>query len=143
MLAVITACFALYGALLLIWQVWHRFMRPNAAYLPAVIVVVEQSDEWIEWFIRKLSLELYALGKEVLDILIVDTSASLETSLIVSRLQQSYHFITYVPSAKDRKWSDVEALLQTARQPQTLLIELHDKSDVHQAVHMISQLRPR
>ena len=139
---VLVACLAVYGLLMLVWQVWHRMMSAKRVHLPAVIVIFEHSNDWIEWFIRKVSLECYALGLDFLDILIVDVSGCAETSQIVGRLQRSYPYVTYIPSSQERRWIDVLALLQSAQRSQALLVEIRDEAEMHQAVRMITQIAP-
>lgn len=142
MLPIILVCFAVYGLVMAIWQVWHWPERRPAVFSPAVIVVIDRANEWIEWFVRKVSFELFSVGHGPVDVLIVDKSASAETCEIVSRLQRSYHFITYVPSSQERCWSDVVSLLEAAKRSQALFVELEDESDVRHAVRMITQLSP-
>lgn len=141
-LTLVVAFLAVYGLSMLAWQIWHRIGKPRETRVPTVIVVVDQANDWIEWFIRKVSLELFAMGQGAIDILIVDVSSSLETSMIVSKLQQSYHFVTYVPSSQERRWSDVVALLQAAKRSQALLVEVDDERDVQGVIRMIAQLAP-
>lgn len=124
------------------WQVWHRSGRRQAAFVPAVIVIIDRASDWIEWFVRTVSLELFSLGHAPVDVLIVDKSSSPETSSIVSRLQKSYRFITYVPSSRERCYADVVALLEAAQRSQALFVELADAGDVRRAVRMIAQLSP-
>lgn len=142
MLPVIVVCFAIYGLAMAIWQLWHLSGRRPAVFSPAVIVVIDQSNEWIEWFVRKVSFEFFSVGHGPVDVLIVDKSASPETSEIVSRLQRSYRFITYVPSSHERCWSDVVSLLEAAKRSQALFVELENERDVRRAVRMIAQLSP-
>lgn len=132
---------AVYGLFMLIWQLWRRSsFKQKTSSSPVVIVVVNRAADWIEWFIRKVSLESYTAGQEMIDILIVDTGSSLETSMIVSKLQRSYHFVTYVPSSEERRWSDVITLLQAAKHAHALLVEVTDERDVQLAIKMIAQL---
>ena len=138
MLTVLVVLLAAYGLVMASWQIYRRTMRQTKSWLPTVVVVVSDASDWIEWFIRKLSLESYASGRDMADILIVDMSASLETSRIVSILKQSYPFITYVASSDVRRWPDVAALLEARQRKQALLLEVRNEADVNTAIQIIS-----
>lgn len=143
LLPVVVVGFAVYGLITLIWQIWYRLREQKShAGVPAVIVVVDHAGDWIEWFVRKLSLEMFSLAHGPIEVLIVDKSASEEIAFIVTRLQRSYRFITYVPSSEQRCWTDVAALLETAKRSQALFVELEDETDVRRAIRMIAQLAP-
>ncbi len=143
LLPVVVVGFAVYGLITLVWQMWHRLREQKShAGVPAVIVVVDHAGDWIEWFVRKLSLEMFSLAHGPIEVLIVDKSASEEIAFIVTRLQRSYRFITYVPSSEQRCWTDVAALLETAKRSQALFVELEDETDVRRAIRMIAQLAP-
>lgn len=136
----VVACFALYGVIIILWQLWHRRSRQLVAAAPVIFVVVEDASQWMEWFLRKVSLELYTLGHMVSDIMIIDVSASGETAQIVSRLSRSCAYVTYVPSSRERRWVDVVSLLEAARRSQALLVEIHDEKEIETTIRMISKL---
>ena len=141
--AIVVMGLAIYGFVTLVWQVWRRIGdQKSRAGVPAVIVVVDHASDWIEWFVRKLSLEIFSQAHGPIEVLIVDKSASDEIAFIVTRLQRSYRFITYVPSSEERCWTDVAALLEAAKRSQALFVELEDETDVRRAIRMIAQLAP-
>lgn len=138
MTTVLVMLLAVYGLMMAGWQIWRRAKRQTKLWLPTVVVVVAEASDWIEWFVRKLSLESYASGRDMADILIVDMSSSLETARIVTILHKSYSFVTYVASSDARKWSDVAALLDARNRRQALLLEVRNESDVTTAIQIIS-----
>lgn len=139
-LEMVVACFALYGVVMLLWQIWNRRARQVASSAPVIFVVVEDANSWMEWFLRKVSLELYALGHMVSDIMIIDVSASGETAQIVSRLSRSYTYVTYVPSSQERRWIDVVSLLEAAQRSQAFLVEISDEREIEKTIRLISKL---
>lgn len=141
--SIVVAGFAIYGFATLVWRIWRRLSdQKSHAGVPAVIVVVDHASDWIEWFVRKLSLEIFSQAHGPIEVLIVDKSASEEIGFIVTRLQRAYRFITYVPSSEQRCWTDVAALLGAAKRSQALFVELEDETDVRRAIRMIARLAP-
>ncbi len=138
MTTVLVLLLAAYGLIMAAWQIWRRAKRQTKSWLPTVVVVVADASDWIEWFVRKLSLESYASGKDMADILIVDRSSSLETARIVNLLQKSYSFVTYVASSDARKWLDVATLLDARNRKQALFLEVKNEADVSLAIQIIS-----
>ncbi|MCY0876128.1 MAG: hypothetical protein OWT28_07670 [Firmicutes bacterium] len=136
----VIVCFALYGVIMIMWQLWKRRGRRVNLSAPVIFVVVEDANQWMEWFLRKVSLELYALGHMVSDIMIIDVSASGETAQIVSRLSRSYSYVTYVPSSQERRWIDVVSLLEAAPRAQALLVEISDEDEIETTIRVISKL---
>lgn len=143
-LEVLILCLAMYGLCLLVWQLWQRqrcSWRMRQVYAaPTVFVVVENAKQWIEWFLRKVSLELYTTGRTVSDIIIIDTQSCPETSQIVSKLQRSFPYVTYVPSSTERRWQDTVTLLEAAQRTHALFIEVRDERGVAEAIQAINQI---
>jgi len=139
-LEVIIGCLAVYGGVMIIWQLWHRQSRLFDRMTPTVLVVVEGAEDWIEWFLRKLSLHMYSSGYGVSDIVIIDVSAASATAEIVSRMQQTCPYVTYVPSTRSRCWFDAVAIMEASRKTQALLMEVHGPSEMDRAIHMITQV---
>ncbi|KYP81707.1 hypothetical protein [Ferroacidibacillus organovorans] len=131
---------AFYGAILLIWQLLHRLSHRVDGCHAQVIVVVEHAHLWVEWFIRTLSLQCFALGRNASEVVLIDLDGMGETAQIIERMQSSFPFITYVPSSRNRRWSDILSILETAKQTQALLLEVHTKDEIQQAVQMISRV---
>ncbi len=125
--------FAGYGLIMLGYQIYSHFSKKDVEYhwSPAAIVIVEEAQGWIEWFVRKLSLHGFVQGKDAGDLFIVDVSASNETYQIISRLQATHPFITYVASSEGRGVSDVLALLDSTRRSQALVTAMKEEKDIH------------
>ena len=125
--------FAGYGLLMLVYQIVLQFAKKSSEHnwSPAAIVIVEEAQGWIEWFVRKLSLRGFIKGKDAGDLFIIDMSASNETYQIVSRLQPTHPFVTYVASSEGRGVSDVLALLNSTRRSQALVAAVKDERDIH------------
>ena len=86
---------------------------------------------------RRLSLQTFAMGKEVADVLIVDMSASSETGRMAQFLQHTYPFITYVPSSSTRRWEDIAVLLDGRKRREALLLEVTKESDISSALQIM------
>lgn len=131
-----------YGLVMIVYQLFTHFSKKNAVHYwpPAAIVIVEEAEGWIEWFVRKLSLHGFIQGKDAGDLFIVDVSASPETYQIVSRLQPTHPFVTYVASSDARGVSDVLALLNSTRRSQALVASMKDERDIHQFIKAWEQL---
>ena len=125
--------FAGYGLVMIAYQMFSHFSKKNVEHhwSPAAIVIVEEAQGWIEWFVRKLSLQGFVQGKDAGDFFIVDVSASNETYQIISRLQATHPFITYVASSEGRGVSDVLALLNSTRRSQALVAAMKNDQDIH------------
>lgn len=140
LLEIIIASLAVYGCILLIWQVWHFRGKKSGVFAPTVLIVVENAEQWIEWFLRKVSLELYSSGRSFSDIIIVDVSATIETEKIVSRMQRACPYVTYVPSSGERRWLDVAALIDASKRTNALFLEVRDEKQMEPAIRMIAHL---
>ncbi len=139
---ILVVLFAGYGLVMVVYQLVTHFSKKSAVHppSPAAIVMVEEAEGWIEWFIRKMSLHGFVQGKVAGDLFIVDTSASPETYQIVSKLQSTHPFVTYVASAQGRGVSDVLALLNTTRRSQALVAAMKSERDIHQFLKTWEQL---
>lgn len=135
---------ALYGIFMLMFQLHARFTRKtlDKKWVPAAIVIVDEAQEWIEWFVRKLSWSGFMQGKNAVDIFIIDLSRSSETFGIISRLQTTHPFITYIASSENNSSSDVIKLLQTTKRSQALVASLRGEQDMQRFLlvwqHMLS-----
>lgn len=116
-----------------------RVSRQERLPITTVIIIVERANEWIEWFVRKLSVGMAGSSGSIMDILIVDVSDSTETAMIVSRLQLAHPYITYVPSSPERRWADVVALLKSARHTRALLAEADNERDMRALLRAFGQ----
>ena len=135
--------FAAYGLAILIYQVVSRLsaVRTERSWSPAAIVIVDEAQGWIEWFVRKLSLHRLLQGKDAGDLFIVDQSLTSETYQIVSRLQSTHPFFTYIASSESRGIADVLALLDTTRRSQALVAAMKDERDIHRFLKTWEQLQ--
>jgi hypothetical protein len=131
---------AVYGLATLVRQLWSRRTARRQACVPTVIVVGDQAGDWIEWFVRKLHLDLFMQCRQDPDVLIVDCGDLGETASIVTRLQRNYGFVTYIPSTPQRCWTDAVALLAAGRRSHALVVEIRCEADVRRALRMIAQL---
>jgi len=138
---VILVLLAVYGLLMLIWQMHKKWGRGNDPTLPTVIVMVGQAQDWIEWFIRQLTIQIYADGQEFRDFFIVDISSSEETATIISKLESRHHFVTYVASSQERCWDDVVTLLQSGQQAPTVVADVKSEQDVRILLDMLQRFR--
>ncbi|MHB1684215.1 MAG: hypothetical protein ACYCYO_15540 [Bacilli bacterium] len=141
MILVILVLLAVYGLLMLIWQLQKKWGRSNDPTLPTVIVMVGQAQDWIEWFIRQLTIQIYADGQEFRDFFIVDISSSEETATIISKLESRHHFVTYVASSQERCWTDVVTLLQSGQQAPTVVADVKSEQDVKILLDMLQRFR--
>ncbi len=141
MIILILVLLAVYGLLMLLWQLNKKWKRGYDPTLPTVIVMVGQAQEWIEWFIRQLTVQSYADGQEFRNFFIVDRSSSGETSAIVSRLESKHHFVTYVASSQERCWADVVNLLQSGQQAPTVVVDVKTEQDVRMLLGMLQRFR--
>lgn len=138
---VILVLLAVYGLLMLSWQLNKKWKRGYNSTLPTVILMVEQAQEWVEWFIRQLAVQIYANGQGFQDFFIVDLSSSAETAAIVSRLESRHHFVTYVASSEERCWADVVNLLQSGQQAPAVVVEMKTEQDVRRLLGMLHRFR--
>ncbi|MHB1627047.1 MAG: hypothetical protein ACYCVB_01535 [Bacilli bacterium] len=141
MIMVILVLSAVYGLLMLGWQLNKKWKRGYDPTLPTVILMVGQAQEWVEWFIRQLAVQIYANGQGFQDLFIVDLSSSAETAAIVSRLESRHHFVTYVASSEERCWADVVNLLQSGRQAPAVVVEMKTEQDVRRLLGMLHRFR--
>ncbi len=141
MIMVILVLLAVYGLLMLSWQLNKKWKRGYNSTLPTVILMVEQAQEWVEWFIRQLAVQIYANGQGFQDFFIVDLSSSAETAAIVSRLESRHHFVTYVASSEERCWADVVNLLQSGQQAPAVVVEMKTEQDVRRLLGMLHRFR--
>ena len=141
MILVILVLLAVYGLLMLIWQMHKKWGRSNDSTLPTVIVMVGHAQDWIEWFIRQLTIQIYADGQEFRDFFIVDISSSEETAAIISKLESRRHFVTYVASSQERCWADVVTLLQSGQQAPTVVADVKSEQDVRILLDMLQRFR--
>lgn len=141
MILVILVLLAVYGLLMLIWQMHRKWGRSNDPTLPTVIVMVGHAQDWIEWFIRQLTIQIYADGQEFRDFFIVDISSSQETATIISKLESRHHFVTYVASSQERCWADVVTLLQSGQQAPTVVADVKSEQDVRILLDMLQRFR--
>ena len=137
MALILLSVFACYGFMLMCVQVYRRMTRPIESLLPTVVIAVKDASEWIEWLVRRLSLQTFAMGKEVADVLIVDMSASSETGRMAQFLQHTYPFITYVPSSSTRRWEDIAVLLDGRKRREALLLDVTKESDISSALQIM------
>lgn len=137
--ALILVLLAGYGLFALLTPWFVQRSAAEDASVSAVVVVVDRAEDWIEWFVRKISGVDPRAGRNRMDVLIVDLGGSLEAAMIISRLQRDYPFITYVPSSPERCWKDVVALLEASRRQRTLLIQAESREDVRGVARLISQ----
>lgn len=141
MLSLVIVFLAVYGLVVLLWQLSRKFHRSTETMLPSLIVIVGHANQWIEWFIRQLSLQTYAQGQDVQDVFIVDLSASDETAMIISKLSVRFSFVTYIPSSNDRCWSDVSTLLGAGQRGQTMVVRVDDEEDMRQVLRVLSHFQ--
>ncbi|PWI57292.1 hypothetical protein [Sulfoacidibacillus thermotolerans] len=138
MLSLVIVLLAVYGLIIFLWQLNRKFHNSTTNLLPNLIVIVGHASQWIEWFVRQLSLQMYTQGQDVQDVFIVDLSASDETAMIISKLSIRFPFVTYIPSSTARCWTDVSNLLETSQRDQTLVVKINDEGDMRQVLRMLS-----
>ncbi len=141
MLSLVIVFLAVYGFIIFLWQISRKFHRSSATLLPSLIVIVGHANQWIEWFVRQLSLQMYAQGQDVQDVFIVDLSASEETAMIISRLSVRFPFVTYIPSSDERCWNDVSTLLGTGQRGQTMVVQITDEGDMRRVLRILSHFQ--
>ncbi|MEN6566444.1 MAG: hypothetical protein ABFC57_09085 [Veillonellales bacterium] len=94
MASVVMVALALYGAWLLVRDVWELFLAPELMPLPSVsfLIGVRNGEQEIEDLIRYLGREIEAAGLAC-DVVVVDYDSEDLTPLILTRLAEQLPFL--------------------------------------------------
>lgn len=94
MASVVMVALAIYGAWLLVRDIWELFLSPRLVELPGVsfLIGVRNGEQEIEELIRYLGREIEATGL-VCDVVVVDCNSEDLTPLILARLAQQLPFL--------------------------------------------------
>jgi hypothetical protein len=95
-----------YGAMSLVWHVARRLQRRLQRPRPLTLVlVVQNSQDQIEGILRTLMVRT-AFGIRERHIIVFDAGSTDDTSIIVQRLCEHHHCLSYVRVAEESHWLD-------------------------------------